>query len=132
MGVRHAIMRYFKPMTTGANPYLLERYESEEAAKKAAQTFGTKADGVYVQNFKGYHIGENTLVKDGNKIVPLHCVRSPSEITELIALRDQTRGWFVFRPNPEFKELFDEIKELHAKAAFHPRDNIYPETEHWL
>ena len=119
-------------MTAGATPYFIEQFESEETAKKAAQTFGTKADGVYVRHFKGYHVGEKTLVKDGNTIVPLDHVRSPSEITELVTLQNQARGWFVLRPNPEFKELFDDIKELHAKAASHPRDNVYPETEHWL
>ena len=132
MGEGHAVMRYFKPFTIGAQPYLISKHETEVEARLRASTFGSAQDGVYVRHFKGFNAGENTLVKDNmNDIVPLHCVRKAQEINELISLRDETTGWFVLAPNPDFKDIFSDIRELHAKARANPRGNVYPPTELW-
>ena len=129
MGEGNAIMRFFKPLTVGNNPYLIQKCSTEASARGLANQLGGEQEGVYARFFKGFNAGEQTLVKKGNETVPLYQTREPAEIEELLALRDSTAGWFVLSPNPEFKEIFKDIKELHRRAAAQPRRSDFPPTD---
>jgi len=118
-------------MNLESKPYLVSRYPTEEEARTGALQHGIEEDGVYVRYFKGFNAGENTLVRDKGDIAHLSKTGRPSEMQELFDLQTQTQGWFVLYPNPEYRELFSEIKDLHKRARAHPRGDAYPPTDLW-
>lgn len=120
------LMDYFIPLTVGSKPYLIRKFSSYQELYRETPPSILNRYGTMIRRLKGFKTGEETLVKTRDGIVPLRDTLKPKQIQELRQLRDRTSGVYLFYPNPEYKEIFGRIKQLHEYARAHPRGEEYP------